>query len=84
MYLLFLKRALGAGDIKLFSVAGGFLERRELFYLIIMSFVVAAALSFLKLAGLWAKKKWNRSERHFIHFSVAILAGYLWCLGVCI
>lgn len=82
LYLLFLKHALGAGDIKLFSVAGGFLESRELLLVIVTAFVVAAGLSFLKIVQLIIRKKWHYGEQHFIHFSIAILMGYLWCLGV--
>lgn len=84
LYLLFLKRALGAGDIKLFSVAGGFLGGKELLYLIAIAFVVAAIMSFLKIVQLLIQKKWHYGEKHFIHFSIAIMVGYILCLEVCI
>lgn len=82
LYLLFLKRALGAGDIKLFSVAGGFLGSKELIMLILTTFLIAAGLSLLKIIQLIVQKKWHCGEKHFIHFSIAILMGYLCCLGV--
>ena len=47
--LLFQIRAIGAGDIKLFSVVGGFLSIRQLVYLVLTAFVVAAGIGVLKL-----------------------------------
>ncbi len=49
LYLLFLAGALGAGDIKLFSLIGGFVSLKELLWCIFYSFLIAAALSFLKM-----------------------------------
>ena len=48
-YLLFLMRALGAGDIKLFSVIGSIWNVKILFTTIIASFLTAAFLSLCKL-----------------------------------
>ncbi len=48
-YLLFLMRALGAGDIKLFSVIGGIWDLRMLFATILASFFVAAGMSLAKM-----------------------------------
>lgn len=48
-YLLFLMRALGAGDIKLFSVIGGIWNLKMLFMIIIVSFLAAAGMSFCKM-----------------------------------
>jgi len=45
LFLLFQLRVIGAGDIKLFSVAGGFLSMRQLLYVILAAFVAAAAVS---------------------------------------
>ncbi len=49
LYLLFLAGALGAGDIKLFSLLGGFLNFKELMWCIIFSFLFAAIFSFVKM-----------------------------------
>lgn len=49
LYLLFLVRALGAGDIKLFSLIGGFLHIKELMWCISFSFLYAAIFSFIKM-----------------------------------
>ncbi len=48
-YLLFLIRALGAGDIKLFSMIGGIWDLRMLCITIAVSFLVAAVMSFCKI-----------------------------------
>ncbi len=49
LFLLFRMRALGAGDIKLFSLIGCFCSFEELFYCIAASFVVGAIFSLLKM-----------------------------------
>ena len=49
LFLLFLMRALGAGDIKLFSVIGSMWSLEVLCYSIIFSFLTGALFSFVKL-----------------------------------
>ena len=49
LYLFFLIGALGAGDIKLFSLIGGFINFRELITCIVASFVLGAVWSLIKL-----------------------------------
>lgn len=49
LYLLFLTGILGAGDIKLFSLIGGFLNFKQLVMCIVYTFVIAAIYSFGKL-----------------------------------
>lgn len=49
LYLLFLAGALGAGDIKLFSLIGGFVSLKELLWCMFYSFLIAAVLSFVKM-----------------------------------
>ena len=67
---------IGAGDIKLFSVAGGFLSMRQLLYVILAAFVAAAVIGLGKLlyqkrmAGIFG------NQRTLIHFSAMILIGY--------
>ena len=49
LYLLFLAGALGAGDIKLFSLIGGFVNFKELIWCMIYAFIFAALLSLAKM-----------------------------------
>lgn len=49
LYLFFLTGILGAGDIKLFSLIGGFLNFKQLVMCIVYAFVIAAVSSFGKL-----------------------------------
>lgn len=49
LYLLFLAGALGAGDIKLFSLIGGFINFKELMWCIGFAFIFAAIFSFVKM-----------------------------------
>lgn len=104
-YLLFLMRALGAGDIKLFSVIGSIWNLEILFVTIIMSFVTAAGMSLCKLlyhrnliSRLYVFGKYicqavekgrlfhypvdSQDKQNIIHFSIAILIGYIIALEV--
>lgn len=45
--VLFVLGALGAGDIKLFSVLGGIMGARQVMYCILWSFLLGGALSFI-------------------------------------
>lgn len=104
-YLLFLMRALGAGDIKLFSVIGGIWNFQMLIVTMAASFLAAAAMSLCKMlyhrnlvsrlcvfgtylhqvftsAKLSQYPKSAPKGRHTIHFSIAILIGYLIALEV--
>lgn len=77
LFLLFQLRALGAGDIKLFSVVGGFTEIRQLLFVMLISFLSAALIGCGKLLyqkGFTGKRNGNRT---LIHFSLAILIGYV-------
>ena len=49
LYLLFLVGALGAGDIKLFSLIGGFVNLKELTACMLFAFLFCAGFSFLKM-----------------------------------
>lgn len=49
LFLLFLMRALGAGDIKLFSMIGSIWSFQVLYYCMIFSFLVGAVLSLVRL-----------------------------------
>lgn len=49
LYLLYLMRVLGAGDIKLFSVIGGFINFKELVWCIVSAFLIGALFSVCKM-----------------------------------
>lgn len=103
-YLLFLMRALGAGDIKLFSVIGSCIGLNGFVKVVLFSFLAGAVNSLYILIR--NRNFYNRfvyfscyfkavlltksiprydfksdGKQNYIHFSVAILAGYLMYLG---
>lgn len=107
LYLLFLMRALGAGDIKLFSVVGGIWNLKVICYCMVFSFLAGAVVSLGKLLfyknlgtrlryfcryvrlSLAAKRidtydRGTSEKETIIHFSVAILIGFLITMGVVI
>ena len=100
LYLLFLMRALGAGDIKLFSVISSIWNLKMVCITMAAGFFAAAVLSlgkliyqrnlFLRLSifGNYVRQVMNtgkitkypgesEGKQNFIHFSVAILIGFL-------
>ena len=84
LFLLFQMRALGAGDIKLFSVAGGFLSMEQLLYLMLASFFAAAVIGVGKLVYLKRTTGSFGCGRTLIHFSTAVLIGYLTVVWRCV
>ena len=68
LYLFFLIGALGAGDIKLFSLIGGFVTFEELNICVITAFVLGAIWSLLRIITKGPRK---------IPFSVVILGGLI-------
>lgn len=83
LFLLFQLRVLGAGDIKLFSVIAGFMTIRQTLYVIFASFVAGGVIGMAKL--LYLKERTGRfgEGRTLIHFSTAILIGYLFVVWGC-
>lgn len=103
-WLPFRMRALGAGDIKLFSVIGCLNGGEDALYCIAFSFLCGAGISLIRLIRrreltdslvrcfqyfreVFMLKKLipyedGCREGHQIHFSAAILLGYLTLLGV--
>lgn len=82
LYLLFRMRALGAGDIKLFSVTGSFMTAEQLMRVIIYSFVIAAVLGMGKALYLHWGHRGRRKEKYTkIHFSIAILLAVIFTEG---
>lgn len=77
LFLLFQLRALGAGDIKLFSVVGGFLEWRQLLAVMLAAFIVASVIGLGKLVVQKLSAQKANGNKTFIHFSLAIFIGYV-------
>lgn len=76
-YLLFYLHALGAGDIKLFSMMGAFLSREQLFEIIIMAFLAFAVLGTVRLLYNYVVLKTDFGKLTQIYFSPAIIIAYL-------
>lgn len=76
LFLVYQMRALGAGDIKLFSVASGFLTIRQSLYLILAALFTAAVIGAGKLVYRICFKGHQWKSRTSIHFSAFILIGY--------
>lgn len=75
LYLLFYTGVLGAGDIKLFSLIGGYIQLNELAICVVAAFVIGGIWSFFLLLSKGFRLK--NKEDHRIPFSVAILGGLL-------
>ena len=74
LYLFYLVHAIGAGDIKLFSVIGGFISFKELTGCIVWAFFIGAVLSLVKM--LFDK---NLKERLILgkSYVVSLLSGQI-------
>lgn len=83
LFLLFQMRVVGAGDIKLFSVAGGFLTTEQLLYVMLAAFVAGAAIGLGKLVYRVRTTGYSFGTITLIHFSTAILIGYFWIVWGC-
>ncbi len=109
LFLFYRIKALGAGDIKLLSVLGVFLNKEQYFCTIMYIFASAAMIGVVKLllrgvllkrlrvlsryargvaeTGLWIPYECGETETVYwenrIHFSVAILVGYLISIRGC-
>ena len=83
-YLLFQMRALGAGDIKLFSVIGAFLSVQTLLWVMLVSLCAGAVLGLGKILYQKVILGKPRGEYTIIHFSIAILLAYIICVWGCI
>ena len=76
LYLLFQMRALGAGDIKLFSMLGAFLSTEQLLNLMVLAFCIGALLGIGKIVYQFVFLKKELGKLTQIHFSPAILIAY--------
>lgn len=84
LFLLFQLRALGAGDIKLFSVVGGFVMIQQLLAVIIAAFFAGAVIGLGKLVYHRLCTKEKHGTKTLIHFSLAILIGYAVIVWGCV
>lgn len=83
LFLLFQMRAVGAGDIKLFSVVGGFLTTEQLLYVMLAAFAAGACIGLIKLAYRVRTTGYQFGTITVIHFSTAILIGYFFIVWGC-
>lgn len=77
LYLLFCTHALGAGDIKLFSMIGAFISTEQLLQIMLMAFVAGAVMGIMKLVYRRLFSGYIYGKLTQIHFSPAILFAYL-------
>ena len=85
LFLLLQMCAVGAGDIKLFSVVGGFLTTKQLLYVMFAAFAAGAAIGLIKLVYRVRTTGYQIGTITVIHFSTAILIGYfviVWGCGI--
>lgn len=104
LYLLYLLGVLGAGDIKLFSIIGGFTNFKMLISCMLFSFGAAAVIAVGKMLynrnfcssmvkacmflfsrrqeGIASYHKEWADRRNLMHFSLAILIGYVIATGM--
>lgn len=81
LYLLFQMRALGAGDIKLFSMLGAFISTKQLLKVMVLAFCVGALLGICKIIYQFVFLKCEIGKLTQIHFSPAILIAYILVIG---
>ena len=81
LFLLFQVRALGAGDIKLFSMVGAFISTKQLLKLMVLAFCVGALLGICKIIYQFIFLRFELRRLTQIHFSPAILIAYVLVVG---
>ena len=103
LYLLYLLGVLGAGDIKLFSVVGGFTNFTMLTHCMLAAFFAGGVIAVIKMllnrnlkfslfkgqlflrevlkGNLVSYRNTMAEKRNLMHFSVAILLGYVMARG---
>lgn len=79
--LFFQMRALGAGDIKLFSVTGSFLTTEQLIEVMLFSLVIAAMIGIGKIGYLCFVCREKKEKYTKIHFSIEILLASVIVIG---
>lgn len=84
LFILFLIKGLGAGDIKLFCVLALFFPD-EIVKIVMASFFIGAALGIGKMVFRWIRKEPFYIRKETMNFSVpiAIGTGVIWCMTLC-
>lgn len=75
LYPLFMIGALGAGDIKLLSVTGCFFNVKETILCVILSFIIGAALSLLKML---AEHNFRQRMRYLLSYILDVFQSREW------
>lgn len=80
LYPFFKIGTVGAGDVKLFGVAAGFLPFQKIFLFLFVSLLIAAIFSIFKLI---VKRRKKYGERHPLKICLSgpVLISVLLCLG---
>lgn len=73
LFLLFLMRALGAGDIKLFSMIGAIWNLKVLGYCMFFAFLTGAVVSFIKLV--YQRNLFHSLNQFFQYVQVSLQEG---------
>ena len=81
LFLLFQMRALGAGDIKLFSMLGAFISTEQLLKLMVLAFCIGALMGICKIIYQFIFLRFELGKLTQIHFSPAILIAYILVVG---
>jgi len=81
LFLLFQMRALGAGDIKLFSMLGAFISTEQLLKLMVLAFCVGALMGICIIGYQFIFRKYELGKLTQVHFSPAILMAYILVVG---
>ncbi len=77
LYPLFIIGGLGAGDVKLLSVAGCFLTIKESIWCLGLSFLLGAAISLLKMA---VERNFLERMKYFLSYGVDVFNSGEWKL----
>lgn len=77
LYPLFMIGAIGAGDVKLLSVIGSFFTVREIFICVLVSFLLGAVFSVLKMA---AEKNFLQRLRYLLSYVCDVFKNKEWKL----
>lgn len=81
LFLLFQIRALGAGDIKLFSMLGAFISTEQLLKVMVLAFCIGALMGICKIVYQFIFQRLELGKLTQIHFSPAILIAYILIVG---
>ena len=79
LYLLYLLKGLGAGDVKLLFMLA-VLYSEKAFYIVMYSFLLAAAYILLRMVIRWFRKKQIYEKGEQIAFSIPIVCSVVLCL----